>query len=384
MASSSNEIATLTTYDDYELSFEMYVNGMTSGSGSILHIGDSNGQRFPGVWFHADSYNLYVKQSQSYCEECCCEYGAESVDAGIVQGGTYNVTIRVRADVLRLYVDGALLSTEAGSGTYSAADQSVYVGDPWHGPADVELRHIRYTYFSDACAPTSGPSPVPTTPVPTPAPTPSPTRTPVVSVSLVMSGLQCADFNATVFRLALGSVMPSATVSDEACTDATTSSISVMSEVSVPLAVVFANGVVNVHEYVTNVLNQAVSNGTLTAAIVSFANQLGQRRRLDEHQHLRRLDAGGMSAASVESASVNTFSPSPAPSHVPTPAPTPSPTASLVPTSLPTPVPTVTTTEVRTYTELQQAISQAAASSTALVIDLLADICYDHWITIES
>ena len=140
MASTSNEVAAVTTYDDYELSFEMYVNGLTSGSGSILHIGNSNGQRFPGVWFVSNSYRLTVSQSHSYCEECCCQYGADSVDAGIVQGGTYNVTIHVRADVLRLYVDGALLSTGAGSGTYSAADQSVYVGDPWHDPADVELQ----------------------------------------------------------------------------------------------------------------------------------------------------------------------------------------------------------------------------------------------------
>ena len=172
------------------------------------------------------------------------------------------------------------------------------------------------------------------------------------------------------------------------------SSISVTSEVSVPLVVVSTYDVVDVHEYVTNVLSQAVSEGTLTAAIVVFANQLGQRRRrLDGHSGLRRLDAGGMSAASVESVSVDTFSPSPAPSlaptslptpspttpeptTTPTPAPTPAPTASQAPTSLPSPSPTAAPiyTEVRTYNELQQAISQASASSTKLVIDLLADI----------
>ena len=150
-------------------------------------------------------------------------------------------------------------------------------------------------------------------------PTPSPTRTPILSVSFVMSGLQCTDFNATVFRLALASVMPSATFSDEACTDATMSSISVTSEVSVPLVVVFTYDVVDIHEYVTNVLSQAVSEGTLTAAIVAFANQLGQRRRRrDGHSGLRRLDAGGISAASVESVSVDTFLPSPAPTSTET------------------------------------------------------------------
>ena len=141
----------------------------------------------------------------------------------------------------------------------------------------------------------------------------------MVPVSLVMSGLQCADFNATVLRFALDSVIPSATFSDETCTDATASWISVTSEVSVPLVAVSTYDVVDVHEYVTNVLSQAVSEGTLTAAIVAFANQLGQRRRrLDGHSGLRRLDAGGMSAASVESVSVDTFLPSPAPTSTET------------------------------------------------------------------
>ena len=362
MASTSNEVASVTTYDDYELSFEMYVNGKASGcmdgiirtpwddefefdyavgqcSGSILRIGDSKGQRFPGVWFDDNSFKFTVSQSHSYCADCCCHYGVDSVDAGIVQGGAYNVTIRVRSDVLRLYVDGALLSTEAGSGTYSAATQSVYVGDPWYGAADVELRHIRYTYFSDVCAPT---------PVPTPVPTPSPSRTPVVSVSLVMSGLQCTDFNATVYRLALGSVVPNATFSDATCDDVTSSSISVMNEMTVPLVVVSANGAANAFDYANTVLNQTVSEGTLTAAIASFANELGQRRR---------LNTGGMSAASVESVSLNTFAPSPAPS-----------------TATQAPSPTVTTTEVRSFAELSQAIFQASRAEVLVVIDVLADI----------
>ena len=115
-----------------------------------------------------------------------------------------------------------------------------------------------------------------------------------------MSGLQCDDFNATVFRLALDSVIPNATFSDEVCTDAATSAISVVNEVTVPLVVVSKFDVVNVHEYVTSVLNRSVSEGTLTVAIVAFAQR---SRRLEEGNggsSLRRLDAGGMAAASVE------------------------------------------------------------------------------------
>jgi len=159
-----------------------------------------------------------------------------------------------------------------------------------------------------------------------------------------MSGLSCEDFNATVFRLALDSVVSSASFFDEVCTDTTNDAISVTNLVEVPLAIVAQMDVVNVHEYVTNVLNESVATGTLTTSMRTFAIQLGQRR-LNEHG--RRLDAGGMSSVTAESVSVDTFSPTPAPSPMPTMAPIPMPTAvpvpmptTAAPTAVQTPSPT--------------------------------------------
>ena len=192
--------------------------------------------------------------------------------------------------------------------------------------------------------PTPTPTQTPTTAKPTHPPTPPPTRTPLVAVSLGMSGLSCEDFNATVFRLALDSVVSSASFFDEVCTDTTNDAISVTNLVEVPLAIVAQMDVVNVHEYVTNVLNESVATGTLTTSMRTFAIQLGQRR-LNEHG--RRLDAGGMSSVTAESVSVDTFSPTPAPSPMPTMAPVPMPTAvpvpmptTAAPTAVQTPSPT--------------------------------------------
>jgi hypothetical protein len=179
-------------------------------------------------------------------------------------------------------------------------------------------------------SPTPAPTQMPTQ-MPTPAPTPAPTRTPIVSVTMIMSGLQCDAFNATVFRLALDTVVSNGTFSDEVCTDVDSNRISISNEVTVPLFMVAKFEVLNIHEYVTNVLNESVAEGTLTISIRSFATEFGQRR-LDEHG--RRLDATGMSSAEAESVSVATFSPTPAPSGLPTPMP------SAMPTPTPTPMPT--------------------------------------------
>ena len=187
-------------------------------------------------------------------------------------------------------------------------------------------------------APTPVPTPSPSSPFPTPVPTPSPTRTPVVSVTLVMFGLECDAFNATVFKLAFDTVVENATFSDEVCTDVMTDTISVNQHVTVPLFLVTRHDVVNVHEYVLNVINASVSDNSLEEAIVFIATQLGARRLGERGDGaLRRL---GMSSDSfsVKSVSVDTFSPTPAPSGLPTPAPSPSPT--MVPTA-PIPAPAV-------------------------------------------
>ena len=95
--------------------------------------------------------------------------------------------------------------------------------------------------------PTAVPTAVPTTAFPTPIPTPSPSRTPIVAVSMTILGINCNDFNATVFDNALDSIITNATFSDPVCTDVTSSSVSVSNEVTVPLVIAAAFGV-SVHE----------------------------------------------------------------------------------------------------------------------------------------
>jgi len=85
------------------------------------------------------------------------------------------------------------------------------------------------------------------TAVPTPVPTPSPTRTPIVAVSLGIAGITCDDFNATVFDLALDSIIQNSTFSDATCAAASSDSVLVSNEVTLPLVIAATSGV-SVHE----------------------------------------------------------------------------------------------------------------------------------------
>ena len=61
-----------------------------------------------------------------------------------------------------------------------------------------------------------------------------------------MAGITCDDFNATVFNLALDSIISNSTFSDATCAD-TSNSVSVSLEVTVPLVIAAAYGV-SVHK----------------------------------------------------------------------------------------------------------------------------------------
>ena len=69
VASKGNQVATVDSLQDYELSFTMELASDFSVTGnwqSILHIGDTDGQRLPGIWFHHAENQIYVFQSHSY------------------------------------------------------------------------------------------------------------------------------------------------------------------------------------------------------------------------------------------------------------------------------------------------------------------------------
>ena len=66
VASKGNQVATVDSLQNYELAFTMELASYWSVTGrwqSILHIGDTNQDRFPGIWFHPSSNGLHVKQT---------------------------------------------------------------------------------------------------------------------------------------------------------------------------------------------------------------------------------------------------------------------------------------------------------------------------------
>lgn len=148
-----------------------------------------------------------------------------------------------------------------------------------------------------------------------------------------LAGITCDDFEESVYDAALEVVLPDAssfdTSGDDACQNDGTNEdgadqVDITSSVSVPLAVLTAGGYSTATEYVSTVVDLAISDGSFASAIIDASSD----------RRMRRLD---MSLVSVQTASVNTFGPSPAPSATPSQVPTPRP--SYGPTFPPSPSP---------------------------------------------
>ena len=143
VASKGNQVATVDSLQNYELSFTMELASDWSITGSwqsVFHIGDANGDRLPGIWFHPNQNRMHMTQSINSGNQ----YSFNSNLNIFAAGQTYEIKVIVENNQMTLYVDGVNRGTASGSATYAATDAAVYVGDPWHNAATkVTLSDIR-------------------------------------------------------------------------------------------------------------------------------------------------------------------------------------------------------------------------------------------------
>ena len=153
VASKGNQVATADSLQDYELTFTMELASDWSITGSwqsILHIGDSNSRRAPGLWFHNYENALYVRHAYS---PCCNSWGPTTTGVTFTAGETYDIKMVVQNNQMTVYVDGVSVGTASGSSTYVATGVAVHVGDPWYDTAKVTLSDITLSEIAlaDTC-----------------------------------------------------------------------------------------------------------------------------------------------------------------------------------------------------------------------------------------
>ena len=124
VASQSNQVATVDSLQNYKLTFTMELASDWSITGSwqsVFHIGDVNGDRLPGIWFHPKHNRMHTWQSKSSSNT----YSLNSNLNIFAAGQTYEIKVIVENNQMTLYVDGVNRGTASGSATYAATDAAV-------------------------------------------------------------------------------------------------------------------------------------------------------------------------------------------------------------------------------------------------------------------
>ena len=82
VASKGNQVATVDSLQNYELTFTMELAsdwGFTGNWQSIIHIGDVDRQRLPGFWFHTlTQFPFYARQMCTNCYFSYCQWILEA------------------------------------------------------------------------------------------------------------------------------------------------------------------------------------------------------------------------------------------------------------------------------------------------------------------
>jgi hypothetical protein len=138
------------TFRDYELVFKMTLDeDWTPAAGqwrSVLHLGNSNVQRLPGIWFHARSNALHIRQSTRN------RGVSEAAPAGgFVAGATYEIKVIVEDALMTVYIDGVAVATAPLEPQAAVANAAVYVGDPWYAAAKVTLSDLCLKEIVTSC-----------------------------------------------------------------------------------------------------------------------------------------------------------------------------------------------------------------------------------------
>ncbi|KAI8897016.1 hypothetical protein BC833DRAFT_566137 [Globomyces pollinis-pini] len=141
----SNYLGLVTVNADYEIEFNLTINALTPSWGNILHFTTTNnnmannGDRIPGVWLYPNAAKLLVAQDFDTQANVATPMGAT-----ISIGEPHYIKIVAVGQKIRTYVDNVLYSTITNSNLRTKGVANVYIGDPWHTPADAWISKVYY------------------------------------------------------------------------------------------------------------------------------------------------------------------------------------------------------------------------------------------------
>ena len=136
--------------DNFEISFTLKMSRGLAGWRSVLHVGDADRQRHPGVWLNGDRLSVMIGTTRTWDRYVCTNTRAKwplikanketAIKIGAYSDGSKKVLVNgvevcrhdAKNEPWRLF-----------------ANKKVYAADPWYGQADAVLSDLVMTKWSD-------------------------------------------------------------------------------------------------------------------------------------------------------------------------------------------------------------------------------------------
>lgn len=122
----------------YTYLFWLYIDGTVPGWGSIIHRGNENYMRAPGLWLHPGAASMHVRISVTN------NWNA-GVDTQNLPLNTWNhIAIVAGNRTVTVYLNGKVWTSAALGAELTPTDQRLYCADPWYTPANAKIAGLIY------------------------------------------------------------------------------------------------------------------------------------------------------------------------------------------------------------------------------------------------
>ena len=146
VASQNNLIDAIEIGDEVRIEFDIVINSFPGGWANIIHCGNVDGERQPGIWLHPDSDNSGATHQGFHISYSKTSNGNPWInpDPALVTGQSYNVVLEVTQNSFVVTIDGIERFRDDAYGPHPTfPSRNCYVSDPWYPAADVVVSNLR-------------------------------------------------------------------------------------------------------------------------------------------------------------------------------------------------------------------------------------------------
>ena len=138
---------------EYSIGMWIKIDKVNKTWRNIIHVGDKNVERFPGLWIIPNNFGIHASLSTKGRGE---KPGAWGNTEGMYAFNTlqpkkwHHLTFTLNGKHAKIFVDGKMVAEKklGGAAQWPGTKKSIYISDPWHSTGDFTLSKMNWYPFA--------------------------------------------------------------------------------------------------------------------------------------------------------------------------------------------------------------------------------------------